>query len=99
MNKRIVVDSAAGFIGSNIIRELNARGCANIIAIDKRVEIGIREYVGKTTFCDMLFLGKAESTARPSVRAEHRLLRILTHTFEGIASIMTTLDKTGYHVA
>ena len=54
MNKRIVVDSTAGFIGSNIIRELNARGCANIIAIDKRVEIGIREYVGKTTFCDML---------------------------------------------
>ena len=40
MNKRIVVDSTAGFIGSNIIRELNARGCANIIAIDKRVEIG-----------------------------------------------------------
>ena len=31
---KIVVTGAAGFIGSNIIKSLNARGIDNIIAVD-----------------------------------------------------------------
>ena len=31
---KIVVTGAAGFIGSNIIKGLNARGIDNIIAVD-----------------------------------------------------------------
>ena len=31
---RVVVTGAAGFIGSNIIKGLNARGIINIIAVD-----------------------------------------------------------------
>ena len=31
---RVVVTGAAGFIGSNIVKGLNARGIHNIIAVD-----------------------------------------------------------------
>ena len=35
---KIVVTGAAGFIGSNIIRGLNARGIIDIIAVDDLTE-------------------------------------------------------------
>ena len=35
---KIVVTGAAGFIGSNIIQGLNARGIDNIIAVDDLTE-------------------------------------------------------------
>lgn len=47
----------------------------------------------------MIFLGKAESSARLSARAEHRLLRVLTRAFEHRRSMTTTLDKTRHHAA
>ena len=34
MARYIVVTGAAGFIGSNIVAGLNARGVSNIIAVD-----------------------------------------------------------------
>jgi ADP-L-glycero-D-manno-heptose 6-epimerase len=34
MSKQIVVTGAAGFIGCNLVAELNARGCADLILVD-----------------------------------------------------------------
>ena len=56
---KIVVTGAAGFIGSNIIRGLNARGIDHIIAVDDLSEgdkfrnladLKIADYVDKDVF-------------------------------------------------
>ena len=56
---RIVVTGAAGFIGSNIIRGLNARGISNIVAVDdlrqgdkfrNLVDLAIADYVDADVF-------------------------------------------------
>ena len=58
---RIVVTGAAGFIGSNIIRGLNARGLNDIIAVDdltqgdkfrNLADLHIADYVDASTFYD-----------------------------------------------
>jgi len=58
---RIVVTGAAGFIGSNIIAGLNARGMDDIIAVDdlkqgdkfrNLVDLKIADYVDMDTFYD-----------------------------------------------
>ena len=58
---RIVVTGAAGFIGSNIIAGLNARGMTDIIAVDdlkqgdkfrNLVDLKIADYVDMDTFYD-----------------------------------------------
>ncbi|SCC94073.1 ADP-L-glycero-D-mannoheptose-6-epimerase, NAD(P)-binding [Thiomonas sp. X19] len=59
MTQRIIVTGAAGFIGSNIVRGLNARGITDIIAVDNLtqadkfhnlVDVQISDYLDKTTF-------------------------------------------------
>ena len=59
---RLIVTGAAGFIGSNIIRGLNARGITNIVAVDhlktgdkfkNLVNLQIEDYVDKSTFYDL----------------------------------------------
>lgn len=59
MTTRIVVTGAAGLIGSNIVRGLNARGITEIIAVDNLtrgdkfhnlVDLKIADYVDKTEF-------------------------------------------------
>jgi ADP-L-glycero-D-manno-heptose 6-epimerase len=59
MTHRIVVTGAAGFIGSNIVRGLNARGINDIIAVDNLtqadkfhnlVDLRISDYIDKTSF-------------------------------------------------
>jgi ADP-L-glycero-D-manno-heptose 6-epimerase len=56
---KIVVTGAAGFIGANIIRGLNARGISNIIAVDdltqgdkflNLADLSIADYVDAATF-------------------------------------------------
>jgi ADP-L-glycero-D-manno-heptose 6-epimerase len=63
---RIVVTGAAGFIGSNIIKGLNARGIDNIIAVDDLTEgdkfrniadLKIADYVDKDMFYDLFAEG------------------------------------------
>ncbi len=63
---RIVVTGAAGFIGSNIVRGLNARGFDDIIAVDdltqgdkfrNLVDLKISDYVDASTFYDMFAQG------------------------------------------
>ena len=58
---RIVVTGAAGFIGSNIIRGLNARGVDDVIAVDDLTQgdkfrnlagLQIADYVDADTFYD-----------------------------------------------
>jgi ADP-L-glycero-D-manno-heptose 6-epimerase len=58
---RIVVTGAAGFIGSNIIKGLNARGLDNIIAVDdlqqgdkfkNLADLKIADYLDRDTFYD-----------------------------------------------
>ena len=58
---RIVVTGAAGFIGSNIVKGLNARGINDIIAVDdltqgdkfrNLADLGISDYVDAGTFYD-----------------------------------------------
>jgi ADP-L-glycero-D-manno-heptose 6-epimerase len=59
---RLIVTGAAGFIGSNIIRGLNARGITNIVAVDhlkagdkfkNLVDLQIEAYVDKANFYDL----------------------------------------------
>lgn len=66
MNKRIVVTGAAGFIGSNIVRGLNARGVTDILAVDdltqadkfrNLVDLQIADYFDKTRFYDLFAQG------------------------------------------
>jgi len=63
---RIVVTGAAGFIGSNIIAGLNARGMTDIIAVDDMkqgdkfrnlADLKIADYVDADTFYDEFALG------------------------------------------
>ena len=63
---RIVVTGAAGFIGSNIIKGLNARGLRDIIAVDdltqgdkfrNLADLQIADYVDADVFYDQLALG------------------------------------------
>ena len=70
---RIVVTGAAGFIGSNIIKGLNARGIDDIIAVDdltqgdkfrNLADLKIADYVDMDLFYDLFaegFFGKVEA--------------------------------------
>lgn len=62
----IVVTGAAGFIGSNLVKALNARGVTNIIAVDdleqgdkfrNLVDCSIADYLDKNTFLQALESG------------------------------------------
>lgn len=59
----IIVTGGAGFIGSNIIRQLNAKGYENILVVDNLkkgykftniVNCKIKDYCDKTDFLDMI---------------------------------------------
>lgn len=63
---RIVVTGAAGFIGSNIVKGLNARGITDIIAVDdltqgdkfrNLADLKISDYVDASSFYDMFAHG------------------------------------------
>ena len=67
MTHRIIVTGAAGFIGSNIVRGLNARGITDIIAVDNLtqadkfrnlVDLQIADYVDKTEFYEAFAHGR-----------------------------------------
>ncbi|MBC7603811.1 MAG: NAD-dependent epimerase/dehydratase family protein, partial [Ramlibacter sp.] len=70
---RIVVTGAAGFIGANIIKGLNARGIDDIIAVDdltqgdkfrNLADLKIADYVDRDDFYDAFadnFFGKVEA--------------------------------------
>ena len=60
---RIVVTGAAGFIGSNIIKGLNARGIDDIIAVDELTH----------TVSQLSFLALHQNRARRKIRYIHRL--------------------------
>ena len=63
---RIIVTGAAGFIGSNIVRGLNARGIDNVIAVDDLTEgdkfhnlsdLNIADYVDASSFYEQFTQG------------------------------------------
>ncbi|MGE0072583.1 MAG: ADP-glyceromanno-heptose 6-epimerase [Thiomonas sp.] len=63
---RIVVTGAAGFIGSNLVKGLNARGITDIIAVDNLtqgdkfrnlVDLQISDYLDKTAFFEQFARG------------------------------------------
>ena len=63
----IIVTGAAGFIGSNIVKALNARGISDIVAVDNLakadkfknlVDCEIAEYVDKKDFLDVVESGE-----------------------------------------
>lgn len=63
---RIVVTGAAGFIGSNIVKGLNARGLTDIIAVDDLTQgdkfrnlasLAIADYIDAATFYDAFAAG------------------------------------------
>ena len=71
---KIVVTGAAGFIGSNIIKGLNARGITNIIAVDDLTQgdkfrniadLKIADYLDKDVFYE-LFAENALAKSKPS---------------------------------
>src|SRR5947199_7787794 len=58
-----VVTGAAGFVGSNVVRALNARGITDVIAVDdlthgekfvNLVDCEIAEYLDKDAFVDLI---------------------------------------------
>lgn len=64
-----VVTGAAGFIGSNIVRGLNARGISDIIAVDNLtrgdkfrnlVDCEIADYLDKSEFLELLTAGELD---------------------------------------
>ncbi len=66
-SKRIVVTGAAGFIGSNIVQGLNARGITDIIAVDdlkqgdkfrNLADLQISDYVDANDFYDRFSAGR-----------------------------------------
>jgi ADP-L-glycero-D-manno-heptose 6-epimerase len=66
MSQYTVVTGAAGFIGANIVKALNARGETNIIAVDNLskadkfknlVDCEIADYLDKAEFLDMIEQG------------------------------------------
>jgi len=66
MGMRIVVTGAAGFIGSNLVKGLNARGITDIIAVDNLtqgdkfrnlVDLQISDYLDKTAFFEQFARG------------------------------------------
>jgi ADP-L-glycero-D-manno-heptose 6-epimerase len=65
----IVVTGAAGFVGANLVRALNERGCRRILAVDNLaraekvanlVDLDIEEYVDKDDFLHRLADGEYE---------------------------------------
>ena len=69
MSTYYLVTGAAGFIGSNLVRALNARGLRNIIAVDNLskadkfknlVDCEIADYLDKREFLDALQAGNFE---------------------------------------
>jgi len=63
---RIIVTGAAGFIGSNLVKGLNARGITDIIAVDNLtqgdkfrnlVDLQISDYLDKTVFFEQFARG------------------------------------------
>lgn len=73
MERYYVVTGAAGFIGSNLVAGLNARGISNIIAVDNMtrgdkfrnlVDCEIADYMDKTAFRDALLGGKFDGVVQ-----------------------------------
>src|SRR5512139_2980996 len=69
MSTYYVVTGAAGFIGSNLVRELNERGITNIIAVDNLtradkfanlVPCEVEDYLDKHEFLDRLQAGELD---------------------------------------
>lgn len=67
MSDRIIVTGAAGFIGSNIVKALNARGYTDILVVDDLTEPGsfsnltglqISDYLDKREFYEQFAMGK-----------------------------------------
>ena len=62
-----IVTGAAGFIGSNLVKALNARGVSNIIAVDNLtkgnkyrnlVDCEIADYLDKNEFIEAIAAGE-----------------------------------------
>ncbi|GBD57547.1 ADP-glyceromanno-heptose 6-epimerase [Gluconobacter wancherniae] len=110
MRKCIIVTGAAGFIGSNIVRGLNARGYTNIIAVDNLanaekfhnlVDLGISDYVDKTTFYDSFSAGKFGSVdaifheGACSDTMEHDGRYMLANNYATSKALLDTCASTG----
>ncbi|MDE1978455.1 MAG: NAD-dependent epimerase/dehydratase family protein, partial [Betaproteobacteria bacterium] len=63
---RVIVTGAAGFIGSNLVKGLNARGITEVIAVDNLtrgdkfhnlVDLQICDYLDKTVFFEQFASG------------------------------------------
>ncbi|MFT8978865.1 ADP-glyceromanno-heptose 6-epimerase [Gluconobacter oxydans] len=110
MRKRIIVTGAAGFVGSNIVRGLNARGYTNIIAVDNLakaekfhnlVDLGISDYVDKTAFYDSFAAGKFGSVdaifheGACSDTMEHDGRYMLANNYATSKTLLDTCASTG----
>ncbi len=62
MTERLIVTGGAGFIGSNLVQALNARGCAEITIVDRLADAAQRRNLERLRFAD--YLDKDEFRAR-----------------------------------
>ena len=82
----VIVTGAAGFVGANLVRALNARGEADIIAVDNLtraekmpnlVDCEIAEYYDKRDFIERIRDGRFESVRSGTAQSRPRIDAVL----------------------
>ena len=107
---RLIVTGAAGFIGSNIIRGLNARGITNIVAVDhlktgdkfkNLVNLQIEDYFDKANFYDLFaakHYGAVEAVFHEgacSDTMEHDGVYMMQNNYERTCQLYTSAQAQG----
>ncbi len=110
MTQRIIVTGAAGFIGSNLVKGLNARGHADIIAVDNLsrgdkfhnlVDLRISDYFDKTEFYELFakgHFGKVEAVFHQgacSDTMEHDGRYMLDNNYRTSKTLLDTCQRSG----
>ena len=109
MSRYYVVTGAAGFIGSNIISGLNARGIRNIIAVDNMtkgdkfrnlVDCEIADYMDKYDFIDALRSGVFDGSVEAMIHQgacsntmEHNGQYMMDNNFRYTVSVLDFCTK------
>jgi ADP-L-glycero-D-manno-heptose 6-epimerase len=90
----IIVTGAAGFIGSNLVADLNAAGRADIVLVDTLENTGKWKNIAKRRFLDIVFPHELESLLARTPRADavfHMGANSATTATDGDAIVLSNL--------